>query len=93
MIVSLFPQLNTLDCLGIYWNPDATLVTQNGNDKSEMIKCLKELITSQDYIPQGMNYSKWRIQSCIHDRLRRVRRALWWPLVLLLLPSQCAFQS
>lgn len=56
-------QLNTLDCLGIYWNPDAKLVAQNGHDKSEMIKCLKELITSQDYIPQGMNYSKWRIMS------------------------------
>ncbi|XP_050687793.1 intermembrane lipid transfer protein Vps13-like isoform X2 [Eriocheir sinensis] len=49
-------KLNTLDCLGIYWNPDAKLVAQNGHDKSEMIKCLKELITSQDYIPQGMSY-------------------------------------
>lgn len=49
-------KLNTLDCLGIYWNADAHLIAQNGHDKSEMIKCLKELITSQDYIPQGMNY-------------------------------------
>ncbi|KAK8381851.1 hypothetical protein O3P69_015099 [Scylla paramamosain] len=49
-------KLNTLDCLGIYWNADANLIAQNGHDKSGMIKCLKELVTSQDYIPQGMNY-------------------------------------
>lgn len=52
----LIYKLNSLDSLGVYWNPSADLLYKSNQPKEKMIECLTDLIASQKHVPQGMKY-------------------------------------
>ncbi|XP_042203320.1 vacuolar protein sorting-associated protein 13-like isoform X2 [Homarus americanus] len=52
----LIYKLNSLDGLGIYWNPNAELLSEMNQPKEKMIQCLTDLIAYQDHLPQTMKY-------------------------------------
>ncbi|KAK7070439.1 hypothetical protein SK128_013369 [Halocaridina rubra] len=49
-------KLNRLDSLGVYWNPNVTLISDTMATKEKKLECLMSLVASQNHIPQGMNY-------------------------------------
>lgn len=55
-------QLSTLDSLGVYWLPNAPLLSRASFSKEEMLSCLIQQIASQEHTPQGMKYSKFSHQ-------------------------------
>ncbi|KAK3890033.1 hypothetical protein Pcinc_005997 [Petrolisthes cinctipes] len=52
----LIYKLSTLDSLGVYWLPNAALLSLGSYSKEEMLSCLIQQIASQQHIPQGMKY-------------------------------------
>ncbi|KAK8753079.1 hypothetical protein OTU49_002398 [Cherax quadricarinatus] len=52
----LIYKLNSLDSLGIYWNPNAELLSELNQSKEKTVQCLTSLIAAQEHLPQGMKY-------------------------------------
>lgn len=52
----LIYKINSLDSLGIYWNPKATLFSQTDLSKEEIMETLQSFIASRDNRPAGMHY-------------------------------------